>query len=127
MTFHVETNNNTQFPRFMIVRNDGLYWNEKGWSGKEDAMLYADPDIAIQEQQQLRVAEFGLVDNKTRFAIPFVLDVCSGQDINMEEVRDWVKKAIGFYVDAQTHGDGPSNSLVIGHLDIGNIQEVVVV
>lgn len=127
MTFHVETNNNTDFPRFKIIRDDGQYWTGTEWGTKTAAMTYADPDLAIQEQQQLRLAEYGAVDNKARFIIPFVLDVCSEQDINMEEVKQWVKKALGFYVDTQTHGDGPNNSLVVGHLDIGNIQEAVVV
>ena len=126
MEYFIETNNNTSFPRFMITREDQQYWNGDSWGDKQYALLYADPDEAIKDQQRFLVADMGEANNKTRFIVPFVVDVASNGDISIEGVRDWIKRAIGFYADTKTHGRGPDNSLVIGHLDIGSIQEVVI-
>ncbi len=110
----------------MITREDQQYWTGNSWGDKSSALLYADPDEAIKEQQRFLVADMGELNNKTRFIIPFVIDVTSNNDISIEGVRDWIKRAIGFYADTKTYGKGPDNSLVIGHLDIGSIQEVVI-
>lgn len=120
MEYYIEPNNNPAYPRYLIVNDQFQYWNGSNWVSRDKGLLYADTDIAVGDMQRLRQKDFGIKPNM-KFTIPFVVEVSSKDNINMEEIRDWLKKALGFYIDINTFGNGPKESLVVPHLELQNM------
>jgi len=122
--YYVDTNESTTFPRFMLTReNDpALYWTGTDWSEqKEQAALYADPDEVLKDMQTFRVKDFGPCMKQT-YEVPFTVEVHSHQAVNIDDLKLWLNKSLGFYVDTQTFGNGPNGSLVVAVLRIHDIK-----
>jgi len=125
--YFVDTTNSKDFPRFILGKEatPNLFWNGSIWiEEKEQALVYADVDLALHDMQMFRVADFGLSQKQT-FTIPLKVYVHCNSPVELDELQAWIKKALGLYADAKTHGDGPGDSLVIAMLDIGKLSEDV--
>jgi hypothetical protein len=45
----------SQFPRFVIARSDGQYWDGSGWmSGRRHAIVYAHLDLVRADLRMLK-------------------------------------------------------------------------
>lgn len=125
--YFVDTTCSKDFPRFILGKEarPNLFWSGSIWTeDKEQALIYADVDLALHDMQMFRVADFGL-SQKQAFTIPLKVYVHSNTPVVFDQLQLWLKKALGFYADAKTHGDGPGDSLVIAMLDIGKLSEDV--
>lgn len=121
--YYVATNDSKSFPRFMLTREGSpiLYWTGSDWSEqKEQAALYADPDECLKDMQAFRVQDYGPCI-KQAYEVPFTVEVYSHQAIDLDDLKSWLNKSLGFYVDSKTFGDGPKDSLVVCILRIHDI------
>jgi len=114
------------FPRFFIKTEDepALYWDGSVFT--EDTaskVLYADSDAALKDLHALRMQEFKPTSIET-YEIPLVVKVARNQQpIDIEDVRTYLKRALGLFLDIQTHGQGPNESLVVPELALDMIRK----
>lgn len=124
----LESNRSVLFPRFFITvgsDDDKQYWNGSEWTDDlSNKLLYTDPDAAIADIQRFRVEDFEPKATLT-FEIPLTIEVSvKDQGIDIEDLKAYLKKAMGFYLDVNTHGDGPNNSLVVPSLLMERMRKV---
>lgn len=125
--YFVDTNYSKSFPRFLLGKEatPNQFWNGSNWiEDREQALVYADVDLALHDMQKFRVQEYGLLKKQT-FTIPLKVYVHGNSPVDYDELQSWIKKALGLYADTKVHGNGPGDSLVIAMLDIGQLSEDV--
>ena len=118
--YQIDSNRCRTFPRFFLAKDSEprVYWTGTDWSEiREKALVYSDPDATITDIQKFRVQDYGPCQTHT-FEMPMTIQVYAHQDVDIEDLKQWLKKAMGFYLDVHTHGDGPNGSLVGAVLEI---------
>ena len=103
-----------QFPRWRIATRDSRYWDGKDWTAKRNAaLLYADPGVAAKDADEILRLQYADQPCIRRITVPLLIEVRSDQQIDVEALKTWIKKAATLYVDYRQHGNGPENSLVL--------------
>lgn len=123
--YYLESNNSITFCRFLLSKETEpiLYWTGTEWTeSRGKALLYADPDVALGDMQKFRVLDFGPCTAMT-FEMPVKVDVHSRTAVDLDDLKCWLKKALGFFLDLKTHGNGPTgDSLVVVEIAVEELR-----
>ena len=108
--------------RLFIKDGEGNYWNDKdgAWTSNfKDASLWVSASEIGEKQKELMLSQIpGEVQS---FAVPLFVDVKAPEEVNIYELRKWLKEAVEIFMNAQ-HGTGPGDSMVMLNIDWEDLQ-----
>lgn len=113
-----------EWPRYAIHDQYGRYWSGSQWVEEQNAKLYADPNEACQQVQELLLKEYSSLPTQ-QFQVPLRIDVFSERKVSLHDVQAWLFKVVRLLVDSPRHGNGPLNgSLGLCQIDWDKLSEI---
>lgn len=111
-------------PRYLISDPSDRFWTGKSWSDAEaDGCLFASVNEAGRVVQELLLAQHN-DKSVRRFVAPVVVDLYSDTDLNRDQITEWLVKVARLTMDAEQHGNGPSEgSLALALIDWSKLRE----
>lgn len=97
-----------------VIRDDrepgpDRFWTGKGWTRKlKRAIKFSDPSRMTTALFRLTSRHFARLYPRRRYRLKVNVDVYGPWYVSQEDVEDFVRKALVFGIDYQTHGTGPN-------------------
>ncbi len=103
----------SDFVRYMIRDEIGLYWTGKGFTkDQRKALAYADENVIARDMRRiLRRRCKGLI--QYRFVAPVMIDVYAEGPIDQEEMGCFLSQNVFVSMDSLGTGVGPDDSVVL--------------
>ena len=103
----VEKFGSPAWPRYVLHDDQGRWWTGDGWSGdRRSALLYADWNDVSHEYRRLEAAQWSSLPLRN-FEATISVQVRSGQDFTIEQLQDYLYRAITIMLNHEGHGSGP--------------------
>lgn len=110
--------------RFLLHRRDGRFYTGRGWSSRlDDARLY-DTLAAAQRVYRKLMDRKHRAEPKRVFSIRLDLTVSGADPYGLDDVRDYLARAMQITFDNAAAGDGPNGSCVLARAILGTLVEV---
>lgn len=99
------------FPRYVLAKADeyknAVYWNGLTWSQDEsDAILFSDVTQALWLHHDFMMQSVSDLPCH-RYVAPLYIEVY-GEMPKLDDLREWLEKAVRIVVNSPKHGDGPT-------------------
>lgn len=110
--------------RFLLHRRDGQFYTGRGWSCRlDDARLY-DSLAAAQRVYRKMMDRRHQAGPKRLFSIRLDLTVRGADAYGLDDLRDYLARAMLINFDNAAAGDGPNGSFVMARAFFGTLVEV---
>ncbi len=111
---------------FLIQRGDGQFWSGSGFSVKEaDAEVFTDKNQCQLARNTLRSKQYHGKKMRTfKFQVSFTLVGDEVDEIDMQELTEFMMAAANLNIDAGVHGDGPRETLVELFMRFRTLKEI---
>jgi hypothetical protein len=111
--------------RRYVLKRGGEFWNGEGWSKEvKKAQLSYDRSDAARIAQELET-EAVPAGSRQYFTVPLRISLHAECPMGIEELTEWLRKAISLNLTAEEDGAGPiRGSVVRSHIDWNDLKPV---
>ena len=110
---------------FLIQRGDGQFWTGRGFSVREsDAEVFDDKHRCQLTRHALRSKQYHGKRMRTfKFKVSLTLIGDEVDQIDMQELTEFLMAAANLNVDSGAHGDGPRETMIELFMRFRTLQE----
>ena len=113
-----------EFKRFLIEdQKSQKVWNGERFSTLHKPTIYADPNAAATEVQNILRKNFEGVEPQ-RYVVPVCIEVLSHEPVPVAQVAQYLSRVSRLFLNTTDHGNGPGDSLVLPRIEWHRIEQI---